>query len=114
MPTPIIYDAPREAMADEAIRAKAVLLEKKEVSGLFSDPLRSFEKASEKLKTELRCWMTREEKDRAVKVKELADGDNEAERQRDMNFIIWFESLHPKGSRNIAALAFNRLFPAEK
>ena len=110
MPTPVIYDAPRKAAADEVIRARAVLLTKKEVSALMSDPLRSFEKAHELVKTELRCWMTHEEKARVKMAQEMHLSRNESELQRDLNFVFWIESVHPKGSRNVAAVAFNGLF----
>jgi len=35
-------------------------------------------------------------------------------RHKVLNYIIWLESIHPKGSREVAALAFNALFPKKK
>ena len=77
--------------------------------------LRSFEKASEDLKTEFNAWMSRDEKDRLRFVEDIFKRfPHQIEVQRNMNYIIWLESVHPEGSKQVAALAFNRLFQSKE
>ena len=77
--------------------------------------LRSFEKAPEDLKTEFNAWMSREAKERIRFTEDIYKRfPNRVEVQRNMNYIIWLESVHPDGSKQVAALAFNRLFESKE
>lgn len=77
--------------------------------------LRSFEKASEDLKTEFNAWMSRDPKSRLRYVEDIFTRfPHQVEVQRNMNYVIWLESVHPEGSKQVAALAFNRLFQSKE
>lgn len=77
------------------------------------EPLNSFETYHWKVKTELTNWMGFSEEDRMKKAKSWAakkQGDMD-QKAKVLNYVIWFESHHPNGSSNVAAIAFRGLFP---
>ena len=90
------------------------------------DPLLSFEFFHYEMKADLAGWMTFTEEDRKRRaalfsstiladVKPLFGRDEyrwtPARRNKVLNYIIWIESTHQKGSREVARLCFNALFP---
>jgi hypothetical protein len=96
-----------------------------ELPRIERDPMTSFEYYSSDIQAQLNAWTTFAVDDRKKKAAlfgspVLADapvvGEREANRwtparrHKVLNFIIWIESLHPKGSREVAAIAFNALF----
>lgn len=96
---PILDDKPEESLPKSPI--------------IGDEPLNSFESYHWTVKTELVGWMTFSEEDRMKKAKHWAgkkSGDMD-QRAKVLNYIIWFESHHPNGSSNVAALAFRGLFP---
>ena len=108
------YDAHRVEMQHEMDMMSKKLdraVEDPVVLAMPDTALRSFERAPEGLKTEFSAWMTRVEKDRLSYVEDVSKRfPHQVEIQRNMNYIIWLESVHPEGSKTVAALAFNRLF----
>ncbi len=89
------------------------------------DPLSYFETYHFQIQTDLKQWMTLSEEDRLKKARDFArsitergDQDKLAvtlritrdRRVKILNYIIWIESHHPHGNRDVAAVAFNGLF----
>lgn len=112
MPSPVMYEAAREAMNAEASPKTAMV---SPVPIVSLDPLRSFEREKDLLKTDLNGWKTFLPVDRLKKARQFAaqQGKTSEERHRIFNYIIWVESL-PDGDRDVAAVAFNALFPGFK
>ena len=108
------YDAHRVEMQHELDLMAQKLdraVEDPVVIAMPDTALRSFERANESLKTEFNAWMSRGEKDRLRFVEDIFQRfSHQVEVQRNMNYVIWLESVHPEGSKSVAALAFNRLF----
>lgn len=76
------------------------------------EPLNAFETYHWSIKTDLTNWMTFSVDDRMKKAKAYAQKGKDADkRAKILNFIIWYESHHPKGNSNVAAIAFRGLFP---
>lgn len=89
------------------------------------DPLTSFEYFHVDIQAQLNAWTTFSTEDRKKRTAlfaspVLADAPvrasrdmyrwTPARRHKVLNYIIWIESIHPQGSREVAALAFNGLF----
>lgn len=85
------------------------------------DPLKSFEYYHYQVQADLRNWITFGKEERIVKAKRFSNVQNEERyridpdrRHKILNYIIWLESIHPQGDREVAAVAFNGLFPKGK
>ena len=109
--------------ADEEVKAQAVKVVPREVDQprILADPLTSFETYHFDIQTTLRTWMTCAKEQRienakryAMPPRENADNDPKLidwrKRHKILNFIMWIESIHPRGEREVAAVAFNGLF----
>jgi hypothetical protein len=116
---PEIYDVQREIEKAERERRPIADTGQRRTTP-ENDPLRSFERERPQKKTDLLLWMTFQKEDRIRKirffVKEQMDGQDPDMNTvyRDLNYIIWMESRHPLGDRDVAAVAFNNLFPQKK
>ena len=89
------------------------------------DPMTSFEYYHVDIQAQLNSWTSFSVADRKKRTAlfgspVLADAPvignrtqyrwTAARRHKVLNYIIWIESLHPQGSREVAAVAFNALF----
>lgn len=111
MPNPVIYEAAREAM--DQVGAAVAPSFVPNVPVITLDPLRSFERERDLLKTDLNNWRTFQPKDREAKVRSWVNAPDffkEESKHRILNYIIWIESM-PGGDRDTAAVAFNALLP---
>ncbi len=82
------------------------------------DPLTSFENFIYSLRTDLSGWMTFSKRDRLDRCKWWVDTYVDTamkvtpdRRHKALCFIIFMESHHPLGDSQVAAVAFNGLFP---
>jgi hypothetical protein len=82
------------------------------------DPLKSFEYYHFQVQSDLRNWMTFAKPDRIEKAKRFSNVADEERyridpdrRHKILNYIMWLESIHSLGDRDVAAVAFNGLFP---
>ena len=107
---PVQYAAAREAALDEMTR-QAMPIENPVVLMIPDTKLRSFEKSPEGLKAEFEQWMTHDPDTRIKMVEDIGKRwTHPVELTRNMNFIIWLESVHPEGQKMVAARAFNWMF----
>lgn len=93
------------------------------------DPMTSFEYFHVEMQATFNAWMTLSLDDRKKRTalfgspiltdaKPILGRDQykwtPARRHKVLNYIIWIESLHGNGSREVAAIAFNALFGKAK
>lgn len=110
---PVQYSAAREAALDEMTRQSIPV--EPVVLSIPDTKLRSFERAPEGLKTEFEQWMTHDVDRRIELVEDIGKRWNHpVELTRNMNFVIWLESVHPMGSKLVAGRAFNFMFGAKE
>ena len=104
------------ASTDEAIK----VVPKAPISRIEGDPLKSFEVYHFTVATDLRLWLTFSVEDRIERLRQYEDmtprkaEDLRLDHERVhkiLNYVIWLESIDPRGKREVAALAFNMLFP---
>lgn len=96
-----------------------------ELPRIERDPMTSFEYYHADIQAQLNSWTTFSVGDRKRRAALfgspiLTDAPVEASREmfrwtparrhKVLNYIIWIESLHPQGNREVAAVAFNALF----
>lgn len=117
---PQTYSAVMEAekASEEAKSAKKPIEQRVTIQ---ADPLTSFEGFHVEVKTELTAWMTWGKEARLAKAEKYAAPLTKhseetfkltpVRRHKILNYIMWIESVHPHGDREVAAIAFNGLFP---
>lgn len=123
MPEPKSHYASNESVRIYAHEKK---VEPLETPVIEKDPLVAFEHFHGQMQADLRNWVTFEKDDRLRRVALFASpvvADAKAALGRDefkwsprrrhkvLNYIIWIESIHPLGNRDVAAAAFNAIFP---
>lgn len=118
---PETYSAPAEVEKAAAKARHQGPVQPNERPRIEADPLTSFENFNSAVRTDLATWMTGTKDARIEKAKAFAAPLTEhfeatfkmtpARRVKTLNYIIWLESVHPNGERDVAAVAFNGLFP---
>lgn len=123
MPAAKSHYASNHAIDIPASRALPPNVEKPEIE---RDPLTSFEHFHYQAKADLSNWMIFDKPERLKRAavygsQDLLDAKPIFEREeyrwthrrrhKVLNYIMWIESIHPKGDREVAAVAFNALFP---
>jgi aromatic ring hydroxylase len=122
---PVSYSAIEEAERDAAERsAMPRQMAPNEKPRIEMDPLTSFEHFHHEMQAILNSWMTLTLDSRTAKAKEFAKGISSymresfrmtrERRHKILNYVIWIESIHPHGDRDVAAIAFNGLFGIRK
>lgn len=129
MPTPQVYEAANEYQTECAVE---IVNGPGQRAKDFLDPIREFENTMAEVEGTLRNWNTLDLNTRIAAVRALGtekprtngagkhsvESEDEQEIRlrriwRSLNFIIQEESRAEKGSREVALMALNLLFPAK-
>lgn len=116
MPEPQIHDPAKILEQTARFNMKAPQEEPKR---WITDPLRNFCEKDRRLETEMHAWMTFSKEDRAKRLKFYADRPldsqwTEEDRRSTFEYVMYAERRHKLGDREVAAYAFNCIWPKDQ